>query len=114
MPADGGVSQVAPSNARTSSGSSAAMRTPTSANALAVLLKVTAVSGVLPTLTVSVEWSQDGVTFAAADPADQFNVIIAAGSKVKRFDVKGDFFRVVWTIGGTTPSFTFGASSYGI
>lgn len=75
---------------------------------LAVLVDVTAVSGTTPSMTVSVEWSQDGgTTFAQADPADTMTAITATGTKAKNFVVKGSTFRVVWTITGTTPSFTF-------
>jgi hypothetical protein len=61
-------------------------------------------------MTLSVEWSLDGgTTFGPADPVDAFTAVtnVATGVKVKLFDVKGPHYRVVWTITGTTPSFTF-------
>jgi len=75
---------------------------------LNILANVTAVSGTTPTLTLSVEWSHNaGTTWFKADPADAFTQITATGAVTKQFATKAEWFRVVWTIGGTTPSFTF-------
>lgn len=109
--------EVVASAARTTTGTSAALVAsgpsgPTTARRLSLLADVTAVSGTTPSLTLSVEWSHDGTAFAAADPADTFTAITAAGRAVKKFDVKGPHYRVVWTISGTTPSFTFAVSAY--
>ena len=69
---------------------------------------VTAVSGSSPSMTLSVQWSNDGgTTWADADTADTFTAITAAKTVVKQFQVKASMFRVVYTITGTTPSFTF-------
>lgn len=82
------------------------------ADNLSILLNVTAVSGTTPSMTVSVQWSNDGVTFADNDgTADTLAAITAAKATVKQFPVKGAFFRVVYTITGTTPSFTLTASA---
>lgn len=71
-------------------------------------LNITAVSGTTPTLDLTVEWSFDGgVTFLVGEPADTFTQKTAAGSGAKVFTAKGNAYRVKWTIGGTTPSFTF-------
>lgn len=75
---------------------------------LNLLANVTAVSGTTPSLTLSVEWSHNnGTTWFKADPADAFTAITATGAVAKRFTTKALWFRVVWTISGTTPSFTF-------
>lgn len=74
---------------------------------LALLVNVTAASGTTPTLDLSVQWSADGTTFFAAQPADAFTQITTTGGAAKVFDVKAAFYRLLWTIGGTTPSFTF-------
>lgn len=106
---------VAASAARTATGNSGAVRTPRGALRLAVLVDVTAVSGTSPSATFSVEWSHDGTTFAVADTtADAFAAVTAAASRVRSFEAKGEWFRLVWTITGTTPSFTFSASAYGV
>lgn len=105
---------VSASSAKTASGASSAINVPRSSTALAVLADVTAVAGVTPSMTLSVEWSHNGITFAAHDPVDAFTALVAAGAKVKRFDVKGEWFRLVWTLTGTTPSFTFSSTAYGV
>lgn len=104
------VSTVAASAARTTTGNSGALDVDD--NVLSLIVDVTAVSGTTPTLDVTVEWSNDGTNFAAADgTADLFAQITAASKKVKRFPVKGASMRVVWTIAGTTPSFTFSVTA---
>ena len=105
---------VTSSSAKTATGNSGALRTPVGSTSLAILVEVTASGGTTPSMTLSVEWSHNGTTFASSDPADQFTAITGSPTKVKRFDVKGDFFRVVWTITGTNPTFTFSATAYGI
>jgi len=105
------VPNVAPSAARTASGTSAGFGTP--ADKLSVLLDVTAVSGTTPSMTVTVEWSSDGTNFATADPQDSMTAVTATGRKVKTFDVRAEHFRLAWAITGTTPSFTFSSSVYG-
>jgi hypothetical protein len=103
---------VITSAARTASGQSASLQcgqTPV----IALLANVTAVSGTTPTLTISVEWSPDGgSTWASADPVDAFTQITAATNVAKQFRCKSNVYRVVFTIGGTTPSFTFSVREY--
>lgn len=99
---------VVPSGARTATGNSGPLGLIQGGKDLAVLADVTVVSGTSPSMTLSVEWSQDGgTTFGQADPADAFTAITAAATKAKTFAVKGNSYRIVWTITGTTPSFTF-------
>ena len=98
------------SAARTTTGNSGALTA--QGTVLDVLVDCTAVSGTSPTLDVTVEWSHDGTNFAAADTADAFTQITAAKKTVKRFDLKGPYHRFVWTIGGTTPSFTFSIGEF--
>lgn len=78
---------------------------------LAVMIDATAVSGTSPSMTVSVQWSNDGTTWFTADPADAFTALTAAGKVVKSFTVKGLYARLNYAISGTTPSFTFSAHS---
>ena len=96
------------SAARTTTGQSTAFDIGADDN-LSVLIDATTVSGTSPTMTVNVEWSHDGATWFVADPVDAFTAITAAGKKVKNFTVKGLYARLNYTIGGTTPSFTFAA-----
>lgn len=74
---------------------------------IALLVDVTAVSGTSPSLTVNVEWTDDGSTWFVSDPADAFTAITAADKKAKVFTVKGTAARLNYTISGTTPSLTF-------
>lgn len=105
---------VSGSSAKTATGNSGAIRVPQGSTAAAITALVTVVSGTTPSMTLSVEWSHDGTNFAVGDTADTFTALTAAANKVKQFDVKGEWFRLVWTITGTTPSFTFSATAYGI
>jgi hypothetical protein len=79
---------------------------------LSVQLNITAVTGTTPSLTVEVQWSSDGVTFASAETADTFTAITVAKAVVKQFPVKGQFARLKYTITGTTPSFRIDAFGY--
>lgn len=75
---------------------------------MSLAVNVTAVSGTTPTLDLTVEWSTDaGATWYKAQPVDSLTQITAVGTVVKAFTPKAPHFRLVWTIGGTTPSFTF-------
>jgi hypothetical protein len=105
------VVNVATSAARTANGSGNAIDSDRGLN-LAVQVTVSAASGTTPTLDLAVEWSQDaGTTWAPADTPDTFTQITTTKNVVKSFVVKGNSYRLVWTIGGTTPSFTFRASA---
>lgn len=104
---------VLASAARTASGSTGALAVREAGDrSLHLLLAVTAASGGTPTLDVSVEWSMDGVAFAAADPADAFGQVVAAENVVETFDIKAPYYRVVYALAGTSPSFTFSVSEY--
>lgn len=103
------------SAARTTSGNSgpipASGRGDVHVEQLHLLLNVTAVAGTSPTLNVTLEWSHDdGASFHAANPPDSFAEKTGVGSEILPVDVKGDTYRLVWTIAGTGPSFTFGVT----
>jgi hypothetical protein len=66
---------------------------------------VSAASGTTPTLDVTLETSIDGG--ATWDTVAAFAQKTAAGSDGHVFGPLGDQCRWKWTIGGTTPSFTF-------
>ena len=109
-----GPSLVVASAARTTTGNSGALDAPNDAR-LVLAVAVTAASGTAPSLDVTVEWSMDGgATFCAADTADSMAQLATAVNRVKSFSIKGDSYRVVWTIGGTTPSFTFTVREMGL
>ena len=100
------------SGAQTATGNSAAIRLGDFGASLGLLVDVTAVSGTTPSMTLTVEWSHDATAWAQGDPADTFTAITAASKKVKAFTVKAPYYRVVWTITGTTPSFTFSVGEH--
>lgn len=93
------------SAARTATGQSSAVRTKD--GNLGLFLNITAASGTTPTLDIAVQWSADGTTFGAAQAADTFTQATAISAAAKYFTPKAAFYRIAWTIGGTTPSFTF-------
>jgi len=101
---------VKASGATTATGQTAAFPTGYQ-NTVDVFVDITAVSGTSPSMTVNVEWSNDGATWFAADTADAFTAATAAQKKVKEFAVKGNYARLNYTITGTTPSFTWAASA---
>lgn len=104
--------EVVASAARTATGQTDALRCGGARN-LNLLVDVTAASGTSPSLTVSVEWSPDGgVTWYPADTPDAFAAITATKKAAKQFTVKAPDYRIVWTITGTTPSFTFAIDEY--
>jgi hypothetical protein len=101
------------SAARTATGNSPAIALGDRGSTLHTILDVTAVSGTTPSMTLTVEWSHDGVNFAALEGTpDGFTAVTAVGRKAKSLPVRGPFYRFVWTITGTTPSFTFAVSTY--
>ncbi len=93
------------SGAETTTGNSRPF--PVSGETLGVVLDCTAASGTSPTLDVSLEWSNDATNFHAPASADTLAQLTTTGGEAKSFTAKGRYVRAVWTIGGTTPSFTF-------
>lgn len=102
---------ILPSAARTTSGN-ASSGVDDLGNNVCVQVSVTASSGTTPTLDISVEWSMDGTIWSPAATPDTFTQITATTSVVKTFTTKAPLYRIVYAIGGTTPSFTFSVRSY--
>lgn len=96
---------VVTSAARTASGDSGEQTGYGSAEDLRVQLDVTAASGTSPTLDVVIEDTLDGTNW---NVIGTFAQKAAAGREVINVTALfADRLRVRWTIGGTTPSFTF-------
>jgi hypothetical protein len=79
-------------------------------SALRAQLNVTAASGTTPTLDVVIEDSLDGTNW---NTIGTFAQKTTTGREV--INVTGlfsDQMRVRWTVGGTTPSFTFAVDAY--
>lgn len=69
-----------------------------------LLLNVTAASGTTPTLDVSIQTSYDGTTWRAVAAFAQKTTV---SNERKSFTGIDRYIRAVYTVGGTTPSFTF-------
>ena len=100
---------VMSSAARTASGASDQF-TAKAITAIVVEVDVTAASGTSPTLDLDLEDSFDGTTWNKVADVNSAN-ITAAGVTVKRLNLKDTpvtgRLRFSYTVGGTTPSFTF-------
>lgn len=72
---------------------------------LTVTLDVTAASGTAPTLDVKLQHSPDGSKWS--DLGTAFGQKTGVSREVKTFTQLHGYLRVVWTISGTGPSFTF-------
>jgi hypothetical protein len=76
---------------------------------LGLFVRITAVSGTSPTMSVALEISEDGTNWQAL--AASFTGLNAAGINSTRVTAAypARFLRLSYTLGGTTPSFTFEA-----
>lgn len=106
-----GVSDaVVASAARAASGDSGALSGWGVASTLRCQLNVTAASGTSPTLNVVIEDTLDGANW---NTIATFAQRVAAGREVVNVTTPfTDRLRVRWTVGGTTPSFTFAVDIY--
>lgn len=100
---------IVPSAAQTASGQSNPIEASEYLEAHA-LLDVTVVAGTAPTLDVVIETSPDKVSWFTHTTFTQKTVV---GKDFKTLSNLGRFLRVRWTIGGTTPSFTFSLTLVG-
>ena len=102
---------IKPSAAETADGASTVQFVTRTARTLEIWVKVTAVSGTSPTLDIDVETKLNDET--GFDVQKSFTQITSAGS----FSVVlnwadhalGTETRINWSLGGTTPNFTFEA-----
>lgn len=94
------------STAETVSGNSTTIETGEYTQAF-VTLNCTAASGTSPTLLVQLQGSDDGGTTWYNIPNAAFTQLTAAGTGVLQLTNFPDFIRAAYTLGGTTPSFTF-------
>lgn len=103
--------QPVASAARTVSGNSGQLSGYGIATTLRAQLNVTAASGTTPTLNAIIEDSVDGG--ATWNTIGTFAQRTAAGREVINITTPfANNLRVSWTIGGTTPSFTFAVDWY--
>lgn len=92
------------SAARTANGNSDVFEFPESFDELLVYLDITAVSGTSPTMTVSYETSPDGTRWFTHT---SFAAKTATGKDVLKLQQIGRKGRIAFTVGGTSPNFTF-------
>jgi hypothetical protein len=108
----GATVTIAPAAARAVSGVGTAVAGNGPASTMRVQLNVTAASGTTPTLDVVLEDSVDGSNFNAIT-GGTFTQFTATGRQA--IDITAPFtdnIRARWTVGGTTPSFTFSVVAY--
>lgn len=98
--------------ARTTTGQGAGVDCQQYEGGAVINLQSAAGTGTTPTLDVKVQDSDDNSSFADVAGA-AFTQVVAAASNQKlgvNLSELRRYVRLAWTIGGTTPSFTFGAS----
>lgn len=98
------------SAARTASGDSGKLTGWGAAKTIRAQLDVTAASGTTPTLDVIVEDTLDGTNWFQVGAFAQRTGV--AREVINITGLFSDVIRVRWTIGGTTPSFTFSVACY--
>lgn len=102
--------ELLPSAARTTSGSSTPVTDQGDEKTLRVQLNVTAASGTSPTLNVVVEDTLDGTNW---NTIGTFAQRVGPGREVINITTPfANQVRTSYTIGGTTPSFTFSVDCY--
>lgn len=102
-PAETRTDAAVASAARTATGTGTAFNTD-GAEELEATLDISAASGTTPTLDVILETTVNGSDWYTAGSFAQKTGI---DNDAKAFDSLGQQCRWKWTIGGTTPSFTF-------
>lgn len=102
-----------PGTARTSTGTGTGVQLGAVATGkrLYAALHILSASGTTPSITARVE-SDDNSGFTSATTQLTFAAATAAGGQILRASgpITDDWYRIAWTISGTTPSFTFVAA----
>jgi hypothetical protein len=127
----GTIATTGDTGAKTATGNGATQTAPLTAKGLVLIVVTTPVTGTSPTCAFKVQCSLDGGTnwvdacaTGNTTAAGTFGIIIyptiaatSAGTATQSISTKiGSFlaptWRLVWTIGGTTPSFTIVSATY--
>ena len=104
----------------TATANSAAITVPDGSSKINIFVDVTAIGAdANETLDIVVEWSSDtGTTWFGVETAQSFTQIAQTGGAdqnvVKQFDVMAPTYRLVITLAGTTPDFTFAVDHVGV
>ena len=110
------VKDIHPSAAETATGNSGPQKLPAGTN-LILAVDITAVGGDADeTMDLAIQWSPDGTLFmvpeVGADIFGQMTQPEGAQTALKSFTILASWYQVVWTLAGTTPSFTFSIDQY--
>lgn len=112
---DSSQDELLPSAARTVSGQSDQFSVGGYASAAVIEIRVTAVAGTSPTLDIDLEDTFDGTNWNKVADINSA-AITAAGVTVVRLNLANtpttNRLRLNYTVGGTTPSFTFSVKAY--
>ena len=115
---DGAFDTPVASAARTATGQSAAFSVYGPVTGMVAAIRVTAATGTTPTLDIDLEDSLDGGTTWHKVKDINTADITTTGTTVARLDLVTtpctELLRLKWTIGGTSPSFTFSVDTYTI
>jgi hypothetical protein len=96
-----------PSGAETASGTTATFGTGNMA-LCGMFVNVTAASGTLPSLVVTLQHSPDGIVwYNAGNITITITTVATIASAPPALLLLADYSRVAWTISGINPSFTF-------
>lgn len=104
----GKLAQLLASGARTASGTAPITGDFSDEDELRLHLRISAVAGTTPTMTLSLQDSLDGGTNWVS--VASFAAATAVGTTALNIPITqpfGPLLRLSWTMGGTTPSFTF-------
>lgn len=104
-----GIVTFLPSASRTSSGNSGNGVYSGENSEAIVYLDITAASGTTPTLNVVIQDTIDGTNW---DTVSSFTQASSTGREVKRISNFSRYMRISYTVGGTTPNFTFSVKAY--
>lgn len=106
----GSTEALVASLVRTASGDSGSLAGFGGVTTIRAQLDVTAAAGTTPTLNVVIEDTLDGTNW---NVVGTFAQRVAAGREVINITTPfSDTLRARWTVGGTTPSFTFKIDAY--
>ena len=92
------------SGARTATGASYGEQVAADFDEVCIYTDVTAASGTTPTLQIVLQSSPDGVQWFTHSAGATLNSVSQELIKAENI---GQYTRIAWVIGGTTPSFTF-------
>lgn len=114
--AEGAFDTPIASAARTTTGNGPGFSTYGPITGMVVVITVSAASGTTPTLDIDLEDSVDGGSTWNKVADTNASNITTTGTTVARINLVAtpctELLRFKWTIGGTTPSFTFKIDTY--